>query len=502
MKENNHLIYSSVFVFLALSCAMSCGSNEEMAWDNTDDCEELPIDKDAVYAFSNREDIVSAVNSDAEIPTRAAVISVKADSTKGTVVQINEPKILLLTDKVQPNDPILDEVSDDEKSVILEEEMTYYDLYGCEEYIPSESFAKLLNSKREIQLDASLYRITEFGTLRTFGNNSVKLELAYNIIKADTTIAKSTSDFIPVTKDVVLHPYNEIVYIGEPDGQAGTRTRSSVSDMPTDEFKHYMAESKTCLGKALGAIFGDRSVKHHEFMNKRRVNGSLYSYNYLVYHESGSFVSMSKKRGGFFKFINGWKDIKADELFMQYKGIVLEMNIDVPQGYLPAASANASPVVDSYSDLYIQGVDNVIHKTVNILGYNIKEKDVLKYIGMGAKQMYKCLKNEVGNPQKLREIYGADESIPAVRVLTPQKVYVVIPDATYNPKNEKKMRKVFSSGVTFLITVTNGKFGWSDFVKSLQGTRKLPVKKMIGGEVLLAGKLDGKWGGMYIKKEK
>lgn len=64
------------------------------------------------------------------------------------------------------------------------------------------------------------------------------------------------------------------------------------------------------------------------------------------------------------------------------------------------------------------------------------------------------------------------------------------------------MRKVFSSGVTFLITVSNGEFGWSDFVKSLQGTRKLPVKKMIGGEVLLAGKLDGKWGGMYIKKEK
>lgn len=389
MKKNCHVIYSLVFVFFALSCVMSCGNNEDMAWDNSNDYGELPIDKDAVYAFSNREDIVSAVNSDAEIPTRAVVINVKGDSIKGTVAQINEPKILLLTDKMQPNDPILEEVSDDEKNIIMEEEMTYYDLYGCEEYIPSESFAKLLNSKREIQLDDSLYRITEFGTLRTFGNNSAKLELAYNTIKADTTIAKSASDFIPVTKDVVLHPYNEIVYIGEPDDQAGTRTRSSVSDISTDKFMHYTAESKTCLGKALGAIFGDCSVKHHEFMDKRRVNGSLYSYNYLVYHESGSFVSLSKKRGGFFKFINGWKDIKADELFMQYKGIVLELNIDVPQGYLPTASANAKPVVDSYSDLYVQGVDNVIHKTVNILGYNIKEKDVLKYIGMGAKQVYR-----------------------------------------------------------------------------------------------------------------
>lgn len=28
----------------------------------------------------------------------------------------------------------------------------------------------------------------------------------------------------------------------------------------------------------------------------------------------------------------------------------------------------------------------------------------------------------------------------------------------------------------------------------------MPVKKLIGGEVLLAGKLSGKWGGMYISK--
>ena len=54
------------------------------------------------------------------------------------------------------------------------------------------------------------------------------------------------------------------------------------------------------------------------------MNGSLYSYNYLVYYETGCFVSMSRKRGGFFKFINGWKDINADELFMQYKRALVE----------------------------------------------------------------------------------------------------------------------------------------------------------------------------------
>ncbi len=28
----------------------------------------------------------------------------------------------------------------------------------------------------------------------------------------------------------------------------------------------------------------------------------------------------------------------------------------------------------------------------------------------------------------------------------------------------------------------------------------MPIKKLIGGEALLAGKLESHWGGMYIKK--
>ena len=143
--------------------------------------------------------------------------------------------------------------------------MTYYDMYGCEDYIPSESFAKLLNSNREIQLKDSVYKITEYGTLRADTDNRAKLEIAYEVLKNDSTIALKAEPFIPVVKGVELHPLEKVDYLEEQ--RVGTRTVAS--DLPTSTFKHYSAESKTVLGKILGSIFGDRSVKHHEFTNNR-----------------------------------------------------------------------------------------------------------------------------------------------------------------------------------------------------------------------------------------
>jgi len=166
---------------------MSCGDNEEKDSMSLPD-DNFSKDKEAVFAFSCREDILSAVNSEPGAMTRADIVS-------GDVKEIQEQKrlkgttVLLLTDLVLPDDPILDEVSEEEKNVIIEEGLTYYDLQGCEDYIPSESFAKILNSKCEIQLEDSLYKITEFGVLRTLGANGEKLDSAYGVLKADTTIA-------------------------------------------------------------------------------------------------------------------------------------------------------------------------------------------------------------------------------------------------------------------------------------------------------------------------
>lgn len=434
---------------------------------------------------------MQAINEDKTF-TRVATLNPGAGTT------IASAKFLSLTDKVEANDPILNDLSEEEKHIILSEGMTYYDMFGCEDYIPSPNFAKLLNSNREIQLNDSVYKITEFGTLRANQQNRRKLDLAYKALKADTTIALKNADFIPVIKDVELHPYKEVLVNSN---DAPSMTRTVATDIPSNNFKHYTTKSKTVLGKILGGIFGDRSVKHNEFMSKKRVNGSLYSYNYLVYYETGCFVSMSRKRGGVFKCINGWKDIKADELFMQYKGIVMELNLDVPKGILPSMPTNKKPEIVSYSDMSIQGIDKIVHNTVDIFGYNVKEKDLYKFIGQGSKQIFNLLKSCLGNSDELERHYGANGQVPAVRILTPDKVYVIIADDTYNPHNESKFRKVFNSGEKITLSYSVGASAWSTLMSSIKSTAKMPVKNLIGGEVLLAGKLSGKWGGMYISKK-
>ena len=130
----------------------------------------------------------------------------------------------------------------------------------------------------------------------------------------------------------------------------------------------------------------------------------------------------------------------------------MELNLDVPQGVLPSMPTNKKPEIASYSDMRIQGIDKVVHNTVDIFGYNVKEKDLYKFIGQGSKQIFSILKGWLGNPNELDKHYGANGQVPAVRILTPDKVYVIIADDTHNLPNVSKIRKVFNSGAKITLS--------------------------------------------------
>lgn len=91
----------------------------------------------------------------------------------------------------------------------------------------------------------------------------------------------------------------------------------------------------------------------------------------------------------------------------------------------------------------------------------------------------------------------------AVRFLTPNKVYVVILDNQINEYNVDQVRKVFNSQVKFFLSssMISNPLSFKALFDFMSGIKNLPVKRMKAGQVILAGKINGTWGGMKISKK-
>lgn len=386
-----------------------------------------------------------------------------------------------LLDVVQKDDPILSQFTKEEQDYIRNNKLTYYDLFDYEDLVPNQNFARLLNSRGEIQVKDSVYRITPYGTLSTSANNRGELDAAMQQLK-DGTFDENT------TPDVKLKDtYNTL----KENGTTFHMTRTSVEDIPYSSFPSYASESHTFVGKQLGKIFGDRSVKHHDFMKGYRIKGSLYDYDYGVYSEVGAFVASRKKRGGFFRRLNGWKGTKAEELTITYRGVVLELDLKIPQLKLPKAPT----VFSENTTLDIAGLDKPV-PCVDICGIELTDQKIRELAGQGLKK----------GLEKLRDMthQNINSNVRAVRFITPNKVYVVILDNQINEYNVEQVRKVFNAQVKFYISnkMISNPLSFNALFDFLSGARSLPVKRMVEGQVILAGKINGKWGGMIISKKK
>ena len=431
-----------------------------------------------------------------------------------------------IMDVVDINDSHISFVPQDELLFMKREKMNYYEAFELESFFPNEDFARIINTDCEVCVKDTIYKFTEKGTLIAHKSKKAELEAAYNQIsdkpvfnegaklKKLTTNVKILNTFKLAdenrnatrggyTLETFLKGNNapKQLAINEEEGHAGggggsnnqSNTNNSdtpLSSIPWSSFNTYSSGYKTFLGKLWGSVFGERSTKHEELGNGYRVNGSLYDYDYGVYHECGAFVSMSKKRGGFFKFINGWKDVSADELVMDWEPVLMEIDLKIPQNLIPPTNRNA--VLGYENNCKLLGENR---KCVTILGLDITEKQIYQWAGGALKELLKSLNSKCN--AKI-----ADDT-KAVKIIGPSKVYTIVYPSTTWKHNQQKYRKVFDSGVRFIIT--NNIFTaptsvrtWVDVYNKLRNFPQTDIKK---GAVRLAGRKDGKWGGMIINKD-
>ncbi|WP_278994971.1 hypothetical protein [Prevotella melaninogenica] len=385
-----------------------------------------------------------------------------------------------LLDIVQDNDPILLQFTKEEQEYIKKNHLTYYDIFNYEDLVPNLNFARLLNSRGEIQVKDSIYKITPYGTLSTSIDNREELDIAIKKLENGTFDKKSMNAVN------LKGSYSTL----KEDGTVVPMTRTSIENIPYSNFPSYSSDSHTFVGKILGGVFGDRSVKHHDFMKGYRIKGSLYDYDYGVYSEVGTFVASRKKRGGFFRKLNGWKGTNAEELTITYRGVVLELDLKIPKLEFPKAPT----LVSENTTLDIAGLDKPV-PCIDIWGMEITDQQIMNLAGQGLKEGLKKLSDMVNK--------NVNPNARAVRFLTPNKVYVVILDNQINEYNVDQVRKVFNSQVKFFLSLDMIKnpFSFKSLFDFMSGVRNLPVKRMKAGQVILAGKINGTWGGMNISKK-
>ena len=403
-----------------------------------------------------------------------------------------------LLDTIDQHSPLLRELSAEEQAALIKEPTTYYEAFGYESILPNQNFARLLNYQGEIQLKDSVYRVTKYGML--VANNLYRddIDIAHNKLNSDTSIVARLSECssIPVTRNVYLSRISAETIVNQ--AQTGTRiaTRTSASELPIWNFPRYTSQSHTAVGKLVGIFLGDRSVKHHDFMSKRRVKGSLYDYNYLVYQECGCFVAMSRKRGGFFRKINGWKSMNADELYINYRNVILELVYNMPNIH----DYPKNPRVAFVDKESVPGFSSSNQEPViTIFGFDMTFESIKEMVAHGLKEGIGQLKNYV----EVQRGIQLDKNIRVARIITKDKVYIAITDFDKSEYNIDSFRSVMSHSWMFYISnnIIKNPLSFASAKELYANLRQIPVKRIAHAEVLLAGRLGNNWGGMIITKK-
>lgn len=169
------------------------------------------------------------------------------DGAHATTRSFGTQDYVSLLDPVRENDPLLNQFSLEEREYIKKERLSYYEVFEYEDIVPNPDFARLLNSRGEIQVKDSVYRITKYGTLSTHVVNKGKLEIA----------ARQLNDGIfngrMMPEISIKDSYNRI----EADNdESYAMTRTAAEEIPYHTFPSFRSESHTFAGKLLGKVLG------------------------------------------------------------------------------------------------------------------------------------------------------------------------------------------------------------------------------------------------------
>lgn len=390
--------------------------------------------------------------------------------------------------------------------------LSVYEALGYDTLVPNIRFARLLNVKGELAVRDTVYRITSDGTF----SYPVGMESEFETFLEDYTLEEGTevtenyySFNIGSNRDAMLfRTYKEDELIDCSGG--GISSDEDLDSSPTEipepkesSFPLYYCDRKTDFGHWFQKWFGTTKTITINFNEKRRVRGSLYYYNYIVYKESGVKGWTDKKTW------IGWHKTDADELRVGWRKIVLRRK--TPEELKSKFNTMKEDSFFGYSDASLNG-NNANISAVYL--HSPSDQLIASFITHGFKFIMKFVKSmdKNKNLNRNKELSG-----DGVAVATPEYVYFFPADHTTIKYDEDYYCHVFSkewmipsigydfAGNGFILGGANisNNSSWKSIFKAIGKivSSSTDYIEVVNGESMICARFGTEWRGMRIHKK-
>ncbi len=490
-------ILGIITVLLLISCSKEdiyIGENR-----STDISRSSSEEPDSAFrlSFKNEEELINLICPDDDEGIQLAAL--------GPIGIPLNPKFIGLMDRLQKIDATVGSVPEYE---------TFYEAYGYDSLVPNQNFAKLLNTRGELEIGNYVIKITSQGTfkfpigcekeferltMRDTQLSGTKIgEQTYQI--SDNIVLYKTFEETPGDYSLIYEgQYEELPdsYFGDDDEIADKGSRAGVPEPDYRSFKTFSADRQTIVGKIIQNIIGSTKACTVNISKKRRVRGSFYFYNYGFYGEIGVQGWTDKKNW------IGWSKTRCDEMRVGWRHVLLKKSI-------PAYYSQVMKDVKDYAYMppRMVEINGRKAKAATLIMPDFPSTLKTQIMANGVKAVYDYIKGKFGN--KATDFDSANACI----ISTPKELYIIVNDGDVVKYNVKSYTHVFAKNyMQFTI-------GWSNlngfFLNSVNSANASQIQSWLGvivdainqkkvtltgGEVYVCARFGDNWRGMRIIKK-
>jgi hypothetical protein len=406
------------------------------------------------------------------------------------------------------------------------------------EMVPDMAFSDLLNENLEIQVENTVFKITEFGTffaqiddvesmllavdnfersdleeLRNSKNINGRLNLyddegSYMLeegVYLEDTYSEVDLDEDLIYSNPVSSTSNQIYQIDNFCGYCAPSTPTALPKAEYDKFITHSYGSHTVVGKLIEGFVGSNTAFETSFTSKYRLKVKLYSYNYVVYKSIGLNAKMQKK---------GWtglwakhNDSKATKLVLGWDALLFSIPITyiMPINYQQLPSKAISKEILNFSNFSLEssGLSDV---TIPFLDrksndWNFLEKALTKQVYSSFADLTKLVWEEAEQEFSQSSIDIRKSEIKHYRKIFPDKTKVMLGRVEVSHANSNEISFVIdrSFQISFDLSSNSKKLAEQILQPTFKNGKK--TYTIDGASVFGAAIFDGQTKGIRVVKE-